>query len=594
VKDNGMKIFRVAFLLIFLLVILVACDLTSPEVIPSSTPEETPAETAAPTETAPNPPSETPQPTPEPSATSTGFPPVTVVPSPVSVGEPWWNDRVFYEIFVRSFNDSDGDGIGDLQGLIDKLDYLNDGDPTTTDDLGITGIWLMPITTSPSYHGYDVTDYLTVDPDYGTNEDFTRLVEEAHKRGIYVIVDLVMNHTSNQHPWFISSKDEDPEYRDWYIWMAEHPAYLGPWNQKVWNLTSNGFYYSVFWSGMPDLNLRNPEVTAELYEIIRFWLEDLKTDGFRLDAIKHLIENGRLQENTPQTHAWLQEFHNFYKGVNSEAVTVGEAWTSTTEVLDYTGDEVDIAFAFDLAGAFMNTAKGPVIFPVVNELSKVVESYPPGQYATFLTNHDQDRLMSQLRDVPKAKLAALMLLTSSGVPFLYYGEEIGMTGTKPDEDIRRPMQWNADLPGVGFTTGSPWRDPASDAVDVNVAIQTDDPASLLTHYRTLIQLRNQYAALRTGEWTLVDSESSQIYAYLRHDQDENILVLMNVGSDDVTAGDYGLTLESETLTGPVKANSLWGLENPYSPEINAEGGFTNYTPFEVIPGQSFAIIQFVP
>lgn len=589
-----MKIFRVSLLLFFSLVFLISCDLLTPQEVPSLTPEFTLTETTAPTETATISPSETPEPTLEPSATSTVFPPVTSVPTPVAVGEPWWNDRVFYEIFVRSFNDSDGDGIGDLQGLIDKLDYLNDGDPTTIDDLGITGIWLMPITTSPSYHGYDVTDYLNVDPDYGTNEDFTRLVEEAHKRGINIIVDLVMNHTSSQHPWFVASKADDPDYRDWYIWVTENPGYLGPWNQKVWNLTGNGFYYSVFWSGMPDLNLRNPAVTTELYEIIRFWLEELNTDGFRLDAIKHLIENGRVQENTPQTHAWLREFHNFYKGVDPEAVTVGEAWTSTTEVLDYTGDEVDIAFAFDLAGAFLTTAKGPVIFPVVNELSQVVESYPPGQYATFLTNHDQDRLMSQLRDIPKAKLAALMLLTSPGVPFLYYGEEIGMTGTKPDEDIRRPMQWNANLPGVGFTTGTPWRNPASDAEDVNVAVQTDDPASLLTHYRTLIQLRNQYAALRTGEWTQINSSSPQIFAYLRHEQEEYIFVLMNVGSGDVRAGDYALSLETEAFTGPVAAKSLWGLVNPSSPEVNAEGGFLNYTPFDVIPGQSFAVVQLQP
>ncbi|HBY07927.1 MAG TPA: alpha-amylase, partial [Chloroflexi bacterium] len=428
----------------------------------------------------------------------------------------------------------------------------------------------------------------------GTNEDFVRLVDEAHQRGIKVIVDLVMNHTSSQHPWFVASKADDPDYRDWYIWVSENPAYLGPWNEKVWNLTGNGFYYSVFWSGMPDLNLRNPEVTAELYDIIRFWVEEMHTDGFRLDAIKHLIEDGRMQENTPQTHAWLREFHNFYKGINPEVFTVGEAWTSTAEVLDYTGDEVDIAFAFDLAGAFVATAKGPVIFPVVNELTKVVESYPPGQYATFLANHDQDRLMSQLREVPKAKLAALMLLTSPGVPFLYYGEEIGMSGAKPDEDIRRPMQWYADSPGAGFTTGAPWRAPAPDFVDVNVALQNTEPDSLLNHYRTLIQLRNQYTALRTGAWELVESGSPQIYAYLRQQDDEYILVLMNVGSEEVTSVEYGLTLETETLTGPVEARSLWGLENPFLPEINPAGGFSNYRPFEVIPAQSFAVIQLIP
>jgi glycosidase len=328
--------------------------------------------------------------------------------------------------------------------------------------------------------------------------------------------------------------------------------------------------------------------------VIRFWLEDLGVDGFRLDAIKHFVEDGPVQENTPQTHAWLQEFHNYYKNLDPEAFTVGEAWTTTEEVLDYTGDEVDIAFAFDLAGATLETAKGSLISPVVNELSEIVASYPPGQYATFLTNHDQVRTMSQLREVPKAKLAALMLLTSPGVPFIYYGEEIGMTGAKPDEDIRRPMQWSADSESAGFSSGTPWRAPADDYVTVNVAAESADPDSLLTHYRTLIQLRSQFAALRSGDWLLVESGSPQIYAYLRHQDDENILVLMNIGAEAVSDEDYGLTLETEILTKPVAAVSLWGLENPASMEINPSGGFSNYVPFETLPGQSFAIVQLVP
>ena len=571
----------------FTLLLLAACQLTNAEPTATATPQDTP--TLAPTATTV--PTDTPEPTVAASPTSTGFPPVTAVPTPVELGEPWWNDTVFYEVFVRSFADSDGDGIGDLNGLIENLDYLNDGDPATADDLGITGLWLMPITTSPSYHGYDVTDYFNVDPDYGSNDDFVRLMDEAHQRGIHVVVDLVMNHTSSQHPWFVASKADDPEYRDWYVWVSQHPGYSGPWNEQVWNRVGDAYYYSVFWSGMPDLNLRNPKVTAELYEVVRFWLEDLQVDGFRLDAIKHLIEDGRVQENTPETHAWLGEFHNFYKDLDPNVFTVGEAWTSTDEVLDYTGDEVDIAFAFDLAEAFLQSAKGPVGFPASRVLSQIVESYPPGQYATFLTNHDQDRSMSQLREVSKVKLASLMLLTSPGVPFLYYGEEIGMSGTKPDEDIRRPMQWNSEAPGAGFTSGTPWHDPAPDFREVNVAVQTADPDSLLAHYRTLIQLRGQFAALRTGNWMLVDSGSPQVYAYLRYTDDETILVMMNLGEDEVFAGTYGLTLEAGPMTGPVEARSLWGLENPTSPEVTTQGGFSNYKPFDALPRQSFAVIQ---
>jgi len=393
----------------------------------------------------------------------------------------------------------------------------------------------------------------------------------------------------------LASKEENPEYRDWYIWEEENPGYRGPDGQQVWHKTPSGYYYAVFNGMIPDLNLRNSDVTEELYEISRFWIEELQSDGFRLDAIKYLIEDGRVQENTNETHAWLKNYHSFYKGVNPEALTVGEAWTSTSEVLDYTGDEVDIAFAFELAKAFMAAASGPLNLPVIEEMSTMVEKFPPNQYATFLTNHDQNRVMSQLRgDSTKAKLAATMLLTSPGVPFIYYGEEIGMSGSKPDEDIRRPMQWNGENVGAGFTTGTPWRMPALDYKEVNVALQTDDPDSLLYHYRTLIGLRNEYESLRNGEWSLVDTGGARIYAYLRYTDSEYILVLVNIHPNDMAAGDYALTLETGPFTGPVEAHSLWGLENPSAPEINTDGGFWDYTPFEVIPGQSFAIVQLGP
>lgn len=175
----------------------------------------------------------------------------------------WWNDTVFYEIFVRSFYDSDGDGIGDLQGIIQKLDYLNDGNPETSSDLGITGIWLMPVSQSPSYHGYDVTDYYTIEDDYGNNDDFLALMDACHARGIKVIVDLVMNHCSSQHPWFIASQQNDPEYTDWFRWSSTDPGYLGPWGQPVWHQGTNGlYYYGIFWGGMPDLNYAHSPVNT--------------------------------------------------------------------------------------------------------------------------------------------------------------------------------------------------------------------------------------------------------------------------------------------------------------------------------------------
>ncbi|MBN1667223.1 MAG: hypothetical protein JW862_09040 [Anaerolineales bacterium] len=533
----------------------------------------------------------------EPTVEPTVEPPIepTVEPTPLTPAANWWQDAVFYEVFVRSFQDSDRDGVGDINGLIEKLDYLNDGDPTTDDDLGVTGIWLMPVTESPSYHGYDVVDYYSVDREYGTEEDFLRLVDEAHQRGIRIIVDLVLNHTSSQHFWFQESKAGDPEFRDWYVWVAEAPSYRGPWNQTVWYKANDSYYYAVFWSEMPDLNLQNPEVTAELYDVAEFWLEEMNADGFRLDAIKHLVEDGRLQENTNATHEWLMGFYDHYKAIDPNAFAVGEAWTSTAEVLDYTGDEVDVAFAFDLGEAILNTVRGPLALPVIDEMARLVENFPPGQYATFLANHDQDRVMSQLRgEEVRAKLAATIYLTSPGVPFIYYGEEIGMMGGKPDEDIRRPMQWQGDDLGAGFTTGQPWRAPALDYQTRNVAAQEEDPDSLLNHYRALIRLRNQFPALRTGDWTLVDAGTPRIYAFLRHSGDETILVLMNVHPADLSTADYGLNLESGPLPQGVRALGLLGLESPGDPVINAQGGFTNYTPFDTIPSQSFAIIQLVP
>lgn len=589
-------------LLIFILTIfaLTACQAkpTGQVIEPTQPTEPTEAEAAAPTlmallgtlEAQVTPASAILASTTAPSIAAPAIAPIATTP-----GEAWWDDTVFYEIFVRSFYDSDGDGVGDIKGLIEKLDYLNDGDPATDDDLGITGIWLMPITESPSYHGYDVVDYYAVDQEYGTPEDFQRLMDEAHQRGIRVIVDLVLNHTSDQHPWFQASRDAASPYRDWYIWETAQPNYRGPWNQTVWYKKFDSYYYAVFWGGMPDLNLENPEVTDEIYAISRFWLESMGVDGFRLDAIKHFVEHGAAQENTPATHTWLRAFYTFYKSVNPDAFAVGEAWTVTSQVVDYTGDEVDIAFAFDLAEDMISTARGPLAVPVVERMQEMVTSFPAGQYATFLANHDQNRLISQLNgDEAKVKLAATMLLTSPGVPFLYYGEEIGMMGFKPDEDIRRPMQWHGDDLGAGFTTGSAWRLPAVDYKTRHVAAQTDDPDSLLNHYRGLINLRNRHEALRTGAWTLVESNSARVYAFLRHTDDEVILVLINVHPQALTPENYSLSLGSGPLTEGVQASSLFGLENPTSPAINAEGGFDSYIPFDLMPPQSFAIIQLSP
>lgn len=505
---------------------------------------------------------------------------------------PWWNDRVFYEVFVRSFQDSNGDGIGDLQGLISRLDYLNDGDPTTTTDLGVTGLWLMPITESPSYHGYDVVDYKTIETDYGTMDDFRQLLEEAHKRGMVVIIDMVMNHTSNEHPWFQASAKQAPDYADWYLWVDEPPFRGGPWGEPVWHQKDDRYYYGIFWEGMPDLNYTNPEVTAAMDDIIRFWLGEVKVDGFRLDAIRHLIEEGSVQENTPSTHAWLKDFYKFYKSVAPAALTVGEAWTKTDEAAKYVGDETDIVFEFDLAQGMVDSAKQGARGPAAISQAITQSFFPAGQYGVFLTNHDQNRVMTELGgSVGAAKVAATMLLTNPGVPFLYYGEEIGMKGQKPDERIRTPMQWDA-TDKAGFTAGVPWQGLSLGHEEANVIDQYNDPDSLLSHYRNLIRLRGEHAALRVGDLLPVKSDPASVYSYLRQGEGETLLVLINLSEKAVS--NYRLKLVEGPLSGQLQATMLFGEGEAVAPVLNAGGGFDAYTPLPELPPHSSTIIALAP
>ncbi|MBN1889566.1 MAG: hypothetical protein JW850_16340 [Thermoflexales bacterium] len=497
-------------------------------------------------------------------------------------GNPWWNDSVFYEIFVRSFYDSDGDGVGDIRGLIAKLDYLNDGKPDTGNDLGVTGLWLMPVTQSPSYHGYDVADYYRIDDEYGTNEDFKRLMQEAHARGIRVIVDLVLNHTSAQHPWFQESLDPASARRDWYVW-SDHPRGEG------WHAGPSGYYYGYFWDQMPDLNYDNPEVTEAMQAVTRFWLEDMGADGFRLDAIKHLDEDGPVRENTPGTHTWLQGFHTFYKAVNPQALVVGEVWSTTSIVAQYIGDEVDLAFEFNMANAILQSVISSRNANVQWAQQKALDSYPSNQFATFLANHDQNRARSRLLNDEQAKLAATLQLAFCGLPFIYYGEEIGMQGTKPDEDIRRPMQWGPD---GGFSAGSPWHAYFEDYRQRHVAGQSAEPASLLKHYQALIHLRNTHEALRIGDCQLVKADPPSVHALLRTSNQESVLVVVNLGRKPV--GEYSLSLPAGPLAAGSQPAQLMGSGPLYAPVVNEVGGFEAYRPLELLPAYSSLIIQFVP
>jgi glycosidase len=504
----------------------------------------------------------------------------------------WWNDRVWYQIFVRSFQDSDGDGIGDFQGIIDRLDYLNDGDPATTDDLGITGIWLMPIMPAANYHGYDVLDYRAFHADYGTREDFQRLLDACRQRGIAVIIDLVLNHTGIEHPWFVASRARDAEYANWYVWNDRDPRFRGPDGQQVWHPLDRRYYYALFWGRMPDLNLTNPTVTDELYDISRYWLEEIGVDGFRLDAVKHFIEEGQVQENTPSTHRWLRDYRDYLREIAPDAFTIGEAWSTSFEAAEYVENGgVDLVFEFDLATTMVYSARQRNADGMVTMQNRLLDLYPPGQYGAFLTNHDQNRVMSELRgNIDAARVAASLLLTGPGVPFIYYGEEIGMTGIKPDERIRTPMQWTAQPRTAGFTTArQPWQ-PLGEGVDrgVSVEAQTGDPASLLSHYRALVHLRSAHPALRTGDYLSIDTDSRRVYAFLRRTPDETLLVLINVHDEPQT--DYVLNAAGANLPESTP-EVVFGPALPL-PAAAAPGDLTDYQPFPELPPRSTTIVRF--
>lgn len=506
----------------------------------------------------------------------------------------WWNDRVFYEIFIRSFQDSDGDGTGDIQGIIDRLDYLNDDDPATRSDLGVTGIWLMPPFEAHSYHGYDVTDYYAVDSDYGSLDDMRRLVAEAKRRGIAVIVDMAINHTSSRHPWFLSSRLGEEDYAEWYIWKDEDPGYRGPWGAPAWHRFDDRYYYGVFWDGMPDLNFQNTAVTQAIYDVAEFWLTDIGVDGFRLDAIKHIIEMGESQENTPEGRAWLADYEAHLESVKPNSFTVGEIFNGPSFIVArYIEDRaVDIGFDFNLADKMISAAQRGSNRDIARAHRNALRDYPYNQFASFLTNHDQARLANQLLfHRGKNKVAAALLLTGPGVPFLYYGEEIGMAGAKPDERLRTPMHWDGSR-NAGFTAHvSPWQhlQNAENVESANVAVQDADPNSLLSHYRDLIHLRSANSALRRGGFAALDTSSRGIYAFLRHDAEQTLLVVINLSGEP--ASDIALTLDESDLEFDAPF-LIYGEGELAAPEFNSEGGFSGYRPVPSMEPHSLIVIQF--
>ena len=465
---------------------------------------------------------------------------------------------VCYEVFVRSFADADGDGVGDLRGLISHLDYINDGNPRSTTDLGASCVWLMPIAKSVSYHGYDVTDYYHVDPRYGTDKDFRELIRAAHRRGIRIIVDFVPNHSSSDHPWFQSAlHDPASPYRSWYRWSTVKPNQPGPWGQVAWHKSPvrDEYYYGVFWQGMPDLNYATPAVVQEMQKVTAYWLREMGVDGFRFDAIPYLIEEGDQLKHTPGTHDVL---HALGEAIRQEApgsFTIGEMADGSVDILaSYYPEQLDAYFAFDVAQGTIEAARTGNATPYVQSVRETNAKLPSGRWSPFLTNHDQPRTMTLLSNMAKARVAASAMLMLPGVPFVYYGEEIGMIGPKPDEQIRTPMQWSSAA-GAGFTTGTPWEAPQPDWASKNVAAQDGDPVSLLNHYRRLIHLRNQHSALTAGDLAVETASDPAVAAIVRKSPEETILIALNFG--DRLIDRVGVALAPALRRGPLRVEPLY-------------------------------------
>ncbi len=492
----------------------------------------------------------------------------------------WWKHGVIYQIYPRSFQDADGDGIGDLQGVIDRLDYLNDG---TERSLGIDAIWFSPTYPSPmADFGYDVADYEGVHPDFGDMATMDRLIAEAHRRGMRVILDFVPNHTSSEHPWFKESRSsrQSPK-RDWYVWRDPKPDGSPPNNWLAsfggpaweWDQRTQEYYLHSFLREQPDLNWRNPEVVRAMHDVLRFWMKR-GVDGFRIDVLDRILKDPEMRDNPPQPdRRWaelvgqtaLQQHvydidwpdiidaaREIRKVVDefSERMTVGEVFGPPENIVRYYGgarlDGLHLAFNFPLVRVWAPRWTAEHVRRRVDAFEAALP--PDGWPNHVFGNHDVDRVATRLGGgaigQERARVAALLLLTLRGTPFVYYGEEIGMeNGDIPEERLRdparlhgrgrdqerTPMQWTRD---GSFTAGEPWL-PYGDLCR-NVEDESRDPASQLSLYRKLIWYRRRSNALRFGEYRPIDDMPAGVYAYTRSCDDERLLTVLNFTNDAIS------------------------------------------------------------
>jgi len=437
---------------------------------------------------------------------------------------------------------------------------------------------------SPSYHGYDATNYYEIEPDYGTNDDFKALVAQAHRRGIAVLVDMVLNHVSVDHPYFKEALGGPAApHRSWFRWSATKPAESGPWGQEVWHTSPvrHEYYYGVFWHGMPDLDYETPAVRDEAKKIAAFWLTEMGVDGFRLDAVPYLVEEPGAQVGTAGTHAFLRAYAAALRAIAPDAFTVGEVWDGLDRMLPYYPDQLESYFAFDLSDLLIAAVRDGSARALLERYGRFQQAVPNARYSTFLRNHDQTRTLTALGgDVARAKVAATLLLTLPGLPFVYYGEEIGMTGDKPDERLRTPMQWSSAA-GAGFTRGTPWEPLQADWQTTTVARQDDDPASLLNLYRRLIRLRLDHSALGIGDYVPLATSNPAVAAYLRRDGERVALVVANLGATATTG--VSLTSTDAALPpGSYAAARLLQAGAARNLVVAADGRIRGYVPTATI------------
>jgi alpha-glucosidase len=486
----------------------------------------------------------------------------------------WWKHAVIYEINPKSFQDSNGDGVGDINGIASRLDYLH--------DLGIDAIWISPMYPSPGIdNGYDVSDYTAIDPLYGTMADFERLVAEARKRDIRVIMDYVINHTSDQHPWFKESRSSltNPK-RDWYIWHDGKPGGGPPNNWQSWfghsawtyDPATKQFYYHYFYVQQPDLNWRNPEVHKAMEGVLDFWLQR-GVSGFRIDAVSRLFEDPQLRDdpylpgrnaygdrniehkytdNFPEVNDVLKELRRTVNKYPGDPVLLTEADEPNIAELTKVygnGDEIQLPMDFQIAD--VNKLSAPIFRRLFDE---VENNTAHGQPEYFFSNHDQprqwDRYGDGVHNDQIAKLLATLLLTTRGTPQMYYGEELGMRTTDParKEDVRdpigrlgwpkekgrdgerTPMQWSA-APEAGFTSSKePWLPVPPSAATYNVAAEERDPESIFNTYKTLLALRKSVPALRDGAQESIDRDDPNTFAYLRKSDHSTVVIALNMSA----------------------------------------------------------------